>query len=561
MAGEILTPITVWKKFKIDNQPVAETIGEYKDGNIVLERLRINGRVCKDGQVKIYAVIARDVRKTKQPAIFILQKFTDAASEKLCIEYAKKGFIAMVVDLSGEDGVNNNYTVYPESLSYANYKNAKNNMNTVTDEVTDTCWYEWGVTLRYALKYLQGIQYVEKIGALGICDAATVLWHLAGTTEVFDCVAFVMNAGWKAYKGKFKFRGDVDEQFSDEQLKYIAGIEPQSYASRIKCPVMLSVCTNSNEYDFDRAHDTFARISAENYKTIYYSVGSINCVNQNGFDSINLFFENFLKKNQGVTLPSLPQIKVAIENGKTVISVLPDTKNVKEVCVFVAEQQYNPSLRQWLKIMPENKTEKEYTFEYLPYMKSGVVFAFAVCTYKNGFVSCSDVVAKKFAENEVAFSYHGKVLYSSREKNSQFSFYPAIENNEKPDGLIINQTNRVEVKKGSMGIEGVYCKGGLITFNAGTEKYLPEEGNILMLDVYVKKQGTVTVKLICDYFEKKCEYLYNANVFGGEVWHNLKISLNQFKTADGMVLKKPHAIQAIEISCEQEYLINNLLWV
>lgn len=564
MASEILTPLSVWGKFSIEQTPKSRTIGEYKDNGITLERMRIYGQSIDGETVKIYAVLARNQKKQTQPAIFVLQKFSDGADETLATYFAKKGYCAFVVNLGGEDGVNTNYTLYPEKLAYANYKNAKEHLDDVScDDVSKTCWYQWGVTARYALNYLQAQPFVGKIGALGIDDSATVLWHMTAA-EKFDALAFVMNAGWRAYKGNFKFSGTVDEQFSDEKIKYLAGIEPQAYANHIKAPTLILGATNNGDFDFDRIHDTYARITSKVYSAISYTVGGLDGVNYNAVENLNEFFKQTLcSKSQvpNVKLPTDVTIKCDLINKKIRICVTPDQKDLKEVSIFVAEEKLDPALRQWKKITNYVLEDGVYEFEYLPYQCSGQVFVFANAEYKNGFTLNSNVVCKKFEKDEVLPSPKSKVVYSSREENAEWAFYPSASINKKPNGIRLNEDYELFVKEGAMEINGVTCKSGLISFSIALEKYRPDIDGILLLDAYIKDGGKITVKLISDYFGNKTEYLANATVAGGEVWHNVKIPLNAFKTVEGMGIRAVEKIQAMEITSESEYLINNVLWV
>ena len=291
MASEILTPLSVWGSLKIEQTPQATTIGEYADGNVILERMRIDGQQVGDERVKIYAVLARNKKKDSQPAILILQKLSDGADESLATYFAKKGYCAFVVNVGGDDGVNTNFTLYPEELAYADYKRAKEQIDDIfCEDVTKTCWYQWGVTARYALKYLEAQPFVSKIGAVGIDDSATVLWNMTAT-ENFDSLAFIMNAGWRAYKGNFKFSGKVDEEFSDQKIKYLAGIEPQAYANHIKVPTLILGATNNKDFDIDRIHDTYARITSKVYSAISYTVGGINGVDYKALVNLTNFFK------------------------------------------------------------------------------------------------------------------------------------------------------------------------------------------------------------------------------------------------------------------------------
>jgi hypothetical protein len=91
---------------------------------------------------------------------------------------------------------------------------------------------------------------------------------------------------------------------------------------------------------------------------------------------------------------------------------------------------------------------------------------------------------------------------------------------------------------------------------------MPIEGSILMLDVFAKESGVLTIKLISDYFGEKIEYVCQQNIVGGEVWQNIKVEINKFKTIEGMALKTFDKINAVEFDMKDgEFLLNNILWV
>lgn len=563
MAGEFLTPTSIWNNFSIQDIPSSQTIGEYREGDIILNRMRIEGRKCTDGQVSIYAVLAKKVRRKKLPTIFILQKFTDGADETLAMDLAKKGYCAFVVNIGGEDGVNTNHTLYPKSLSYANYKNAKNILekDVINGDFTTTCYYEWGVTARYALTYLRSLSFVDKIAGLGIGDSATILWHLSAT-ENFDALAFMLNAGWHAYKGNYKFLSKIDEQFSDEKINYLSGVEPQSYAPHIKAPTLIEVATNSSEFDFDRSHDTHARIKEEYFSAIHYTEGGINCVNWSAYENTLMFFKEFLiEKGLDQSLPHKVEIKCEIKDGECRVEVIAKDSNIKEIYLNASEEHYNPSLRQWQKVSKCKRKGESFVFKYLPYVKSGCVFFFATVVYKNGFIINSNVISKKFDEKMIKPSHKVKVIYSSREEDSESAFYPATISNGKPQGLAINNISNVVEKKGAMGIDGITCESGLLTFKMAMIKYRPQEDGILLIDTYMPNGGNVTVKLIANYFGEKIEYVAKSKVPSGEIWHNLKFFISNFKSPEGMAIRSIEKIQAMQINADDTYLVNNILWV
>ena len=171
------------------------------------------------------------------------------------------------------------------------------------------------------------------------------------------------------------------------------------------------------------------------------------------------------------------------------------------------------------------------------------------------------MINKKFTENEILPSHKSKIIYSSRLCGAESIFSAANQLAVSDTEINVSDKKRVCVKKGPVGINGVFCEWGLVTFKFASQKDRPLEGAILMTDVYAKEEGTFTVKLIADYFGAKTEYLATFKLLGGDVWQNVKLEMNKFKTAEGMGLKSYEKIDAMEFVCDQEFLINNTLWV
>ena len=101
-----------------------------------------------------------------------------------------------------------------------------------------------------------------------------------------------------------------------------------------------------------------------------------------------------------------------------------------------------------------------------------------------------------------------------------------------------------------------------MTFRIIAAKYRPDPEALMMLDVYVKDGGMFTVRLVSDYFgANRTEYSASVKINGGGVWQNVKLEKNRFKTAEGLTLKNYDKIEAMEFYADNEFLINNVLWV
>ena len=342
---------------------------------------------------------------------------------------------------------------------------------------------------------------------------------------------------------------------------FVAGIDPQSYAMHIKCPTLLLSATNSNKFDVDRACDTLAKVPKEVYSAVHYSINQIDRIDYEAYNNAMLFFSKYLQKEK-ITLPSDIDVKCEMVGGKAEIELDIADNEAKEVNVYLAQEYANPELRGWHKIGVDKCDDGKYRATYLPYTESGLFTVFALLKDKNGFVIGSNIVGKRFKAEDVGHTYKNTILYSSRKENAHTIFVPARPSEKNPDNANVFNDGNVVVKRGPMGIEGVGCSGGLLSFIIGSKKYKPNDSAMFMIDVYAKEQSTLTVKLITNYFGEKMEYMYSANVLGGDVWHNVQIDMNKFKTAEGKTIKEYLKVEAIEIDVKDtEFLINNALWV
>lgn len=564
MIETILTPTALWKNFILPDSVDATVIQERKRGNIAFSKLYIEGRKVGDKNVKIYAELVRNVKSKTAPAIILLEDFEIGQDKKLIKSLLSNGYTVLSIDLYGKKDGSERHTVYPEQISYANFELSKDKLYTVEKSAQQTCWYEWCAVLRYALKYLKSLPFIDKVGAFGCSKVATALWQVAGTDSNLDCASFALNSGWIGYKEIFKFGGMVEPKFSDQMYKFIAGVDSQSYALQVKCPTLLLSATNDLNFDVDRAYDTLSKIPDSVFRAMHYSVNMVDRVNNDAFNNLLTFFDKFLL-DEKTELPKESEIKCEIKDGKFLMEIDVeeiDQLKAKKVNFYVAEQKVNPATRCWLKLDAKKVDKNKYACEYQPFYTSDLLTCFATIEFSNGFKASTNILGKRFKQEEVAITNKSNVLYSSRIVNAESVFAPL--NNQKENALNIDVSakGKVEVKKGPMDIMGVGCSRGLNTFAVSSQKYQPVNNSLIMLDVFVKENAQLTVKFIVDVLGDKKEYFATVNLLGGDVWHNVQFAMNKFKTVEGLVLKEFSKVDALQISVNgSEYLVNNLLWV
>lgn len=561
MAGMIYTPVTLWEGFSLELPMVEERVEEFEKNGIIFERVVFSGRTTEKGRVKIYALAGRDKRKAKLPGLLFMSSYSRSPDEDTVEYFAKLGYYVLMPDYRGPFGGETHYTEYPEDIAYANATAEKDGIHRVEIDAKHTCWYEWSAVAQYAAYYLKTRPQVSGIGAAGLKHGATILWQLATLDKDLKCFVAAFSSGWRAYRGYYKFSDCSEPELNDESYKYLAGIEPQSYAQYVKCPVLMLANTNNRFYDADRAYDTIARIPAELNARVNYAPQRGKTLDGHCAKDMELFLAKYLKGTDAV-LSAMPEISVEVLDGAIFVKADAERENLADLCLYAAEETVNPALRCWnFKALAVKKEGSATVYRYLPYGRSGQAMFFAQARYKNGFTVSSRIAARKFTPEEIPNENKSNIVFSSRE--NKYMMNPAALS---ADGLLswlqTEERDYIEIKKGAFDIEGVTSEGGIksLKINAAADK--PKETSILLADAYIPAGGRLTVKLVADlYSEEKREYSVFADVGGGEVWHKLSFPVQKFKTAEGMILKSMDKINMIVFECEGEYLLNNVLWV
>lgn len=556
MSVNILTPVTIWKDFSISHTINSTFISEVSEDDIITKRFFIDGRNTENGQVKIFCTIKQKESVKNAPAVLMIKEFNDDSIDASLNQIANEGYIACTVDIEGKvDGVKN-FTIYPEDINYANYNISKDTIYKITNTAKETCWYEWATVIKYAISFLKNNLKIDKIGVIGAGENVTALWQAVAFNEEVSAFVPVYNIGWKSYKGHYKFDNEPEIIFPDEELMLVAGIEPQSYASYVKCPTF-AVC-NSNDilFESDRAHDTIKRVDND-IKGIYYDKSVLHGLTNESVKTIKIFLDEILKGEKAVDFIE-PLISSKKSNGEIIITV--ETFNeIENLTLFASEEQIKTEFRSYIAYTNYKRKENLYIFKYTPFYKSKRVHFFATALLQNGGLISTNIESVEFETNEVKQEFQKQILYSSRESGGENIFLSKekIKFNE----IFEKKKEILSIKNGPQGIKGLSMKNGIISFAIKSLKYKPNFDSILMLDLFSKEKANVFVKVYTSYFENRKEYFFHLSLDTSKAWINNKIDFSKFKTEEGMSLKENDEIDAIEFSCDKEVLINNILWI
>ncbi|MBQ7368489.1 MAG: dienelactone hydrolase family protein [Clostridia bacterium] len=258
----IVSAISLWKKFNTTT-PLAASEWEIEErGGVRYSSVAFSGHKSTDGSVRIYARFAKPIGAGKKPAILLLPDAGKPLDKELFGYFVDKGYAVLMPDYSGKmptDTDSDFRTVYPPSLDYGNYVNARGLTDMENLSADQTTWFEWQYVSLFSLEYLKSREDIGNIGVVGIRKGGELAWQTMLSPDV-KCGVPVNAVGWRSFSSLAKFGNSVAHNLSDDRHRYIAAVEAQSYAPYVKCPVLMLCALRDDVIDCDRAYDTYSRI-------------------------------------------------------------------------------------------------------------------------------------------------------------------------------------------------------------------------------------------------------------------------------------------------------------
>ncbi len=555
MTNKILTPVTMWEDFSIGHS-WPEVVKTYSVDDIMVNELYVN-RQIKAETVRIYAKMAyKDDFKSK-PCILYLPDADEDISDDNLLEIARLGYVAVAMDIKGTPD-DKAHTVYPESIAYAKGEEFLKDKFYIGKSAKDTAFYHWSVNARYILNYLKNLG-VGKLCVFARGYTVTSAFHL-GATEDLSALVALSGCGWVVPLGD-KYGQNVKIDYSPEELKFIAGLEAQSYSAFLKCPTLMCVATNSAKFDIDRAYDTFSRIKEEIYSAIVYTVGTGNFLSNKAYNDVRLFLHKYLS-DEDITLPGEIFIEPKITDKKITFNLKFDSINADTVTIYGSEGVIEPEYRCWKKLAVYTNAKDGVTCDvaFSPVQTNGIAFFYAEITYENGFTTCSPIMTKRFSTDDVECVPQFNVIFSCLEKYVD-GVFEGIDTKVKTILGMKSEFEPVIQKVGPKGIRGIDASRGVSTFNV----LKPAPDAMLMVDAFTKDETKIVFELVIEPFTAN-EKSYFATIWvpGGNVWNKLQIEQVKFKTTEGYPLKSYEKIKILKVYREDkngELLINNLMWI
>ncbi len=549
MANSILTPINLWDEFN-SLLPLKETVLKSETiGNAVFNYVYFSGRQVESERVRIYGIYAEQ-KNSKAGTIVIVPSVEEPLDADLILYFSNRGFNVLAVDLYGKCESVSDFTVYPQTINYANFVESGRTFDYVDNTAKETCWYEWSAVIRYAISYAKEKNPNGKIGLLGVKHGANVAWQVTAVDTRVDASAFLFGAGWRAYKGVYKYTQEEIE-LDDERCRFIAGVDSHSYAQLVKVPVLYLGATNNAEFDVERAVDTLQRVDNHNKTWQHFVNVSIDSLDRNCLKNLEIFFSKFIS-NKKIKIPAIPKVYVEVDGEDVYYTVeCADFENVEKVQVFASSNDINPAERVWLMPSCVSTNENNFTFKRRLYGIVDFEISYAVVRYKNGMTLSSKFTFDKF--NVKSNSKIPNVIFSSSRLLTRFMFKEI--KTELLSNVICDDRIKTYIN-GPFGILGISTKNKLISYAVKKFSNVLHENSFIKFDVYTNVPDVITIEFLTS---SGITFSRSVTLSPANKWQNITVELNDFKTDIGMPIKDFSEINAVCVSSKGDVAINNFL--
>ena len=588
----IVSPVTLWKKFDLTQGINAETEAEtLTPAGFSAVNVRLDGHLTKSGaRVKIFARYTKPRGGESAPALLLLPDPGDDGRE-LADYFAAKGYATLIPDYCGKRGLKKfaadeteeaeaygaeenearqtenaaesdaeeatreaadeaadeargeekeinlqaggkpEYTVYPEEIAYANFEISGAPARLEGESVEESAWFEWAYVALYSLEYLKTRGDVTKIGIAGVRLGGEIAWMTSLSPDIC-CLAAINAAGWRSHL--FSSRGGKAQEAAGEEADavraFVAGVEAESYAPFVKCPVLMCCAMEDNFFDCDRAYDTFVRLGNADGSAIVYSADSGKCIGPYALADVDLFLERHLK-GRHIYIPKPIELTMTeLDDGRIEIAVKTDGDAlVNTLSLYYAEGAGGQisSCRAWQrvkKIAGGELKDNRVSCAVEAFSGAEYAFSYASAEFVNGFKTVSPIVGRK-RQKKSGDCVKERVI-SAGEKDG---FAVADYKTEALGGIFLEKESMPETVAGYGGIKGVYSPAGIRTYRISSPRFVADDGAALKMDLYSAKDTSVKITVETGERGAGSEYSAIVPVAGGGKWKRAVLRAEELK--------------------------------
>lgn len=542
----VLTSQTLWESFDPNGEQLdTDVIRVFHKGGKTVKYLYFTGRETRLGKSRVFATVCYKDTVAGKRAVLVVGDFASPIDEKVLLDLADRGFVAMSIDFAGFRQIGL-FTLYPEDIDYCNYR-FKQSMFEISETAEQTKLYEYSLNCRRAITYLLDEENVETISLLAVDEGVYTGLIVLGVDSRVSNGAILFGNLYRDFPERSISENMIgaDEEELNRHIAYdmhrqmwTLGLAPQTYALQIKAPVYIVNSANSPQVDVMQTSKTFARVNGESRLLILPT--SMDYLPKSYTDGVVQWL-------RGCEPPQKSDLKSFVDSNGDYCLRVTTSHPIEKTSVWYCTD-FDGRARHWTKAAL-TQGEGCYIAKLNLYEKLCNVASFALF---DGDVSISTpilsekvTVANIKKANNIIFSGTG----------SQ-PLIPVCE-----PSMWWNVDLEPKLSKGYLKIVGAKGKD-FATFAINDKSIRMNPAFTVGFDVCAKTRQQIVVTAVCKFGSKNERYVQSKHVVGNGKWERLTFDKNNFhREEDGKQILETEQVEMIIISADSDIIVNNIFLV
>ncbi len=536
-----MSATSLWKQYDRKALPLDVTVLSTADeANCTIEYAFFNGEATIGGVARIYSEYYRN--KKPNGASIIVMNDAEALMDRTHVDlFLSRGYHVLLLDYAGKRSGKGYFTLYPPSLSRADYFLDPTCLTQTGGKLKTTCWYVWTTVMLRGITYLESKSETDpsKINVFGEKLGAFQVWKAVFIEPQICCGIALNNSGYVSLP--------FDEQ---ENFFYQTCFNNTAYVQNSDVPVLIQVCTNADDNSLDYMNALY--LMETNPKSKFsISERSDNAIGYDQKDNVELFMDyyNFGKG----ALPACPEIKPKKEEHALYYEIKADASmEIEKIELFASQGIDNDAYKNWKSYVPVLQGDSYLVKVNVPNNKQEMS-AFVNVKYKNSLSVSSEIIKNIPMLMGVRSTpiTSSRLLYTVEYGLDEWTCQKKV----------ITDEPVLKMKRGSHGISGVTSIANSLTlYKLGDPSYCGKGKSLLQLTFYSRKNQILTFTAVEREGDSFVKYYYTRQLYANHDWIRLDLSAGFFKSPAGTPEDWSNVV-ALTIDSEDPVIVNSMIWI
>ncbi len=539
---ELITAQALWKDYELRGLPLSETVlaVEHKE-RYTIKYVYFNGEATTDGCTRIYAQLYSPSSIPSGASVVLMNDVDEPFDTTYVDLLVSCGYTVLVVDYAGKND-EGRYTIYPKSLSYADYYGEEGGFRLPQTalEAKQSAWYVYATVMARGLVYLESQDSLDKDkisffgvrrGALSVYKAAYLAPEACAAVALFNssCVENIDTA-------------------APEAMLYNTCLAPGCYAAQLKVPTYIVEGSNNGEDSLFATNELYKVASDE--CRFYVAEHADNTLMPYQRRSIIAFLNTVCFAHEA--LPAEPRLEAKNSERSLYYEITIDKpQNAETVKLHYFYGRESGAYRNWSKLGLQRVSESEYLCKAEVYLQKEETSAFASVIYDSGLILSGEIITKTpylmgVDETQIVRS---RLIYDVEMGVDSW--------------MITDKRGfgEVTIEDDGSAIMGVTSSANsLTTLKIGDVHTCGDRDGSLQLLVFSKSEQTLKIEVVCRSENGYVTYECHRKPPACEEWSKITLSAEDLRSGQGVMRGWDEAV-GITVSSEETLLISSLLWI